>query len=508
MSTTPVVIGIDCSTTGSKAVAFTADGTAFAESRRRYGRTSRHAGWQEQEAHDWWHATQHALRDLVDAIDDRGGEPVALGITHQRETFVCLDPDDRPVRPAIMWLDTRAGEQIERLGSPDVHRLSGKPPSTTPSLYKLAWVAEHEPDVLDRTALVLDVHGYLVRRLTGERATSWACADPLSLVDMRTFSWSPRLLEMAGLDKDQLPALVPPGTVIGHIGKDAAELTGLPVDLPVVAGAGDGQCAGLGAAVLSQSSAYLNLGTGLTLGTHSAEYVHSRAFRTLASPIAGAYTVEALLSSGALSIGWTRDLLAATSSAPMAEEEFNALVRAAAPGADGLLYLPYLTSAESPHWDPAARGCFIGLTDGHGRAEVCRAVVEGLAYEERLTLELLQRTTRHSVEQLVVMGGASRSESLTQLIADVLELPVAVSAESETSALGAAMLAAAAVGMDGTTDLAQTATRMSRISTVREPDSELGARYRGTFAVYRELYPALRPVFPRLSGLRATRPKE
>ncbi|MPY78037.1 MAG: carbohydrate kinase [Actinophytocola sp.] len=503
-----VIIGVDCSTTGSKAVAFTPDGSAIAESRRGFSRSTPYPGWQEQHPDDWWHATTQALSELVTTLGEQGAEPVALGLTHQRETFVCLDEHDQPVRPAILWLDTRARAQIDRLGSAEVHELSGKPPSTTPSLYKLAWVAEHEPEVIDRTALVLDVHGYLVRRLTGARATSWACADPLSLLDMRTFSWSPRLLAMAGLAEEQLPVLTAPGTVIGRVSKDAAEATGLPTDLPVVAGAGDGQCAGLGAAVLDQHHAYLNLGTGLTLGTHAADYVHSRAFRTLASPIAGAYTIEALLSSGVLSIAWVRDLLAASDGTPMPEDEFSALATSAAPGADGLLYLPYLTSAESPHWDAAARGCFIGMTDSHSRAEICRAVLEGLAYEERLTLELLEDATGQQVERLVVMGGASRSDALTQLLADVLERPIAISAEPETTALGAAMLAASAAGIDGVSDLTEIATRMSRVSAVREPDTAAHQRYRDTFAVYRDVYPALKPVFPRLSALRSRTTEE
>jgi len=506
----PVVIGVDCSTTGSKAVAFAADGTAVAEARRRYPRHSPRPGWQEQDPEDWWDATRDALSELAAALTDRGAEPVAMSITHQRETFACLDRDGRALRPAIMWLDTRAGDQIGRIGSEEVHRISGKPPSTTPSLYKLAWLAEHEPEVLRRTALVVDVHGYLVRRLTGEPATSWACADPLSLLDMRTFTWSPDLLALSGLTEAQLPRLVPPGSVIGGLSKEVAADTGLPPDLPVVAGAGDGHCAGLGAAVDTGGTAYLNLGTGLTLGTHSNDYVFSRSFRTLASPVAGAYTVEALLSSGALSIAWFRDLISGPNPANGAREsQLEALAADVPPGARGLLYLPYLTSAESPYWDTAARACFIGLSDGHGTAEMYRAVLEGLAYEERLTLDLVEQATRRRIDRVVVMGGATRSKLFTQLLADVLERPIAISAEAETTALGAAMLAAAAVGLEGVSDVAETAGRMSRVAEVRAPDADVRGRYRDTCAVYRDVYPALKSLFPRLAALRdEQRPEE
>ncbi|WP_200834237.1 xylulokinase [Amycolatopsis alkalitolerans] len=499
-----VIIGIDCSTTGSKAVAFAEDGTGVAEARCPYGRSSPAPGWQEQNPDDWWTATHRALADLGAQLAARGAKPVALGITHQRETFACLDGSGAPLRPAIMWLDTRAGEQIARLGTPAVHEISGKPPSTTPSLYKLAWLAEHEPEALRRAATVIDVHGYLVLRLTGVRATSWACADPLTLIDMTTFDWSPRLLELAGLSAEQLPQLVAPGTVVGELSATAAAETGLPAGLPVVAGAGDGQCAGLGANVVSAGRAYLNLGTGLTLGAHHDSYVWSHAFRTLSSPIPGAYTVEALLSSGALSIAWFRDALSGLDPARGPREpRMEALAAQVPAGARGVLYLPYLTSAESPHWDSSARACFLGLSDQHGPAEMYRAVLEGLAYEEKLTLELMEQASGRRIDRIVAMGGSSRSAMFTQLLADTLERPVDVCAETETTALGAAILAAAAVGFAGEKDIRMVAERMSRVATTREPQEADRNRYRETYSVYRDVYPALRPLFPRLAGLRA-----
>ncbi|HYS34650.1 MAG TPA: FGGY family carbohydrate kinase [Pseudonocardiaceae bacterium] len=502
-----VIIGIDCSTTGSKAVAFAADGTGVAEARRRYDRSSPAPGWQEQDPDDWWTATRDALADLAAQLAARGARPVAMGITHQRESFACLDNSGAPLRPAILWLDTRAGEQIARLGTPVVHEISGKPPSTTPSLYKLAWLAEHEPETLRRAATVIDVHGYLVMRLTGARATSWACADPLTLVDMTTFEWSPQLLAMAGLSPEQLPRLVAPGTQIGELSATAAADTGLPVGLPIVAGAGDGQCAGLGANVVSADHAYLNLGTGLTLGTHSESYTWSRAFRTLSSPIPGAYTVEALLSSGALSIAWFRDALSGLDPRQGPREPRMEAMAARVPaGAGGVLYLPYLTSAESPHWDSSARACFLGLSDHHGRGEMYRAVLEGLAYEEKLTIELMEQATGRRIDRIVAMGGSSRSAMFTQLLADVLERPIDISAEPETSALGAAILVAAAVEFDGETDIRRVAKQMSRTAATRQPREANQDRYRETYSVYRDVYPALRPLFPRLAALRGDSP--
>lgn len=496
----PVVIAVDSSTTATKAVAVNSSGTVVAEGRSPHDRRSPQPGWQEQDAPQWWTATSEALRQVMGAIEGLA-VPQALCITHQRESFVCLDEQGEPVRPAVLWLDTRAGEQIARLGGDEVHSLSGKPASTTPSLYKLVWLAEHEPDVLKRTSLVMDAHGYLVQKLTGEAATSWASADPLSLLDMTSFFWSPRLLDLVGLSPDQLPRLAAPGSLIGTVSGDAASATGLPVGLPVVAGAGDGQSAGLGAGVLSPGRAYLNLGTGLTLGVHSDSYAWSRAFRTLSSPVAGAYTLEALLSSGALSIAWFRDEVSGLprDGAEAALEQLAASVPA---GARGLLFMPYLTSAETPHWDALARGAFVGLSDRHGHAEMYRAVLEGLAYEERNVLSRIEEATGTPVREVVALGGAARSPLFTQLLADVLERPVLLSDEVETTALGAAILAAAHVGLDGITGIEDAVARMSGASVVREPNEDHRATYRSAAQAHAALYPALRDVFPLLAPLR------
>jgi xylulokinase len=501
MASSPVVVGVDCSTTATKAVAFRADGTSVGQARRAYPLQSPRPGWQEQDPRHWWTATAGALRELTADLAHQEVVVAALAVTHQRETFACLDAAGEAVRPGILWLDTRAGEQIARLGTPEVHALSGKPPSTTPSLYKLAWLADNEPEVLARTDLVVDVGGYLVLQLTGERLTSWAGADPMSLVDLRTLAWSPRLISDAGLTAAQLPGLVPPGTVIGTVHAAAAQATGLPLGLPVVAGAGDGQCAGLGAGVVGPNVAYLNLGTALTLGIHSDTYRHSLAYRTLASPIAGGYTLEALLAAGALSIRWFRDILGAAGGG-VGEVELEGMADAVPAGARGLLFLPYLTSAETPHWDADARACFVGLSVGHGLPEMYRAVLEGLAYEERLSLDLIEAETGIRIERVRALGGAARSDLLTQTLADVLGRPVDLCDELEATALGAAILAMAAVTDESPVAVA---ARMTSSSTTRQPGPNAASLQLG-YTAYRRLYPALREVFPLLAALRGDPP--
>ncbi len=503
MSDSPVILALDSSTTATKAIAFDLDGHAVAEARRDYPRNTPRPGWQEQDATDWWRAAAEAIREVTGKLEGSGREVLSLCMTHQRESFVLLDEHDAPIRPAVLWLDTRAADQIARFGNDQVHALSGKPPSTTPSLYKLIWLAEHEPQAMRAARRVVEVHAYLTHELTGQWVTSWATADPMAVLDMSSFEYSEELLALAGLGLDQMAELRPPGSVMATVTDDVADSLGLPRDLPVVAGAGDGQSAGLGANVTTASRAYLSLGTSMTMGIHSEQYLYSRAFRTLSSPIAGSYTLEALLSSGGLCIAWFRDRLSGMDPAdgPI-EPRLEELAAGVPAGARGVQFLPYLTSAETPYWDANARGSFVGFSDTHGVPELYRALLEGLALEERVSLKRVEKATGTPVERLVVMGGGTKSPLFNQILADALQRPIDVCAETETTCLGAAILGAAAVGAGGVTDVKETAARMSRVSHTVAPQPHLKKLYKKAAKAHAALYPALRKVFPVIAELR------
>jgi xylulokinase len=497
------VLALDCSTTAAKAVAFDPEGRAIATGRAKLSRSSPQPGWGEQHADSWWKAASTALRDVTEQLASMGMDaPAGLSITHQRETFVCLDADDREVRPGILWLDTRAHKQIAAFGSPDLHRISGKPPGTTPSIYKLLWLKENEPEAYARTAKVFDVGGYLVYRLTDEFATSAASADPLSMLDMATLTWSEELLTMAGLTLAQVPRIVAPGTVIGRVTAAASASTGLPVGLPIVAGAGDGQAAGLGAAVVATGNAYLSLGTSLTLGVHSPAYRTSNAYRTLSSPVAGNYTFEGLVASGALSIAWFREHIAQLEDTPSADASLGELAAGVPAGSRGLLFLPYLTSAETPYWDAAARGAFVGLGDYHGLGDMARAIFEGLGLEIRLLVEAIEAETDTPIKRLTAMGGASQSDVLMQILADILQRDIRIAAETETVALGAGILAAFGVGFEGQTNIDVIAERMTDVARVYSPSVDMDETYTALYGVYKTLYPNLKDAFAGLSRFR------
>jgi xylulokinase len=484
------VIGIDSSTTATKAVVWDRDGRAVAEGRSEFALALPRPGWHEQDPEDWWRSCVAAVTQALESVS--GSEIEALCITHQRETFACIDEQGRPVRPAIVWMDVRATDQVAALGSEEIHRLTGKPPDTTPALYKLLWLREHEPDTLERARWVVDVHAFVVHRLTGVWRTTTACADPLGLIDMHRGDWSDDLLARVGLTRERVPELVAPGEVIGGLSPAAAERLGLAAGLPVVGGAGDGQCAGLGANATKPGHAYINLGTAIVAGTISERYAWHRAFRTLTGAVPGTYLFETLLQGGTYTINWFLERIAVMDAASLGLglRDVDVLETAAArlgPGAEGLLLVPYLASAQTPYWDPAARGILFGLAGHHGRQHIFRAILEGIAFEQRLAFDEMEPQLDQPIELLLTTGGGSRSALWRQIVADVTGKTVVACREAETTSLGAGMQAAAAVGWYGS--VREAAEAMSGVGGEHTPDATTATRYDELFAVYREIYP-------------------
>jgi xylulokinase len=480
LSPVPYVIGIDSSTTATKAVVWDRDGRAISEGRSEFPLTMPRPGWHEQDPEDWWRSTCVAVALAMRTVDASGVE--AICVTHQRETFACLDEDGRPVRPAIVWMDVRATAQVEALGSDDVHRTTGKPADTTPALYKLLWLREHEPESLERTRWVVDVHAFLVHRLTGSWRTTTACADPLGVLDIQRLDWSDDLLARVGLAREHMPTLVGPGEVIGELAPTVAEELGVRAGVPVVGGAGDGQAAGLGANATGRGSAYLNLGTAVVAGTMSARYRWDRAFRTLVGAVPGTYAMETLLQGGTYTVNWFRERIAAQD-----VEQLEAAAARVAPGADGLLLVPYWASAQTPYWDPAARGILFGLAGHHGKEHMFRSLMEGIAFEQRLAFEAMQARLDDPIETLLATGGGSRSALWRQIVADVTRKRVVACRASETTSLGAGILAAAAVGWHGS--LRDAAQAMTGQGAEHHPTEATAAHYDELFAIYREIYP-------------------
>ena len=499
-----LVIGVDCSTTAAKAVVWGSDGTPLSSARIPYDLSQPRPGWGEQNAEDWWSALSGAVRRAAQTVD--ASRIAAICVTHQRESFVCLDEDGQPLRPAMLWLDGRAVDEVDEFGTAEVHRITGKPPNPTPGWYKLLWLARHEPETLARVGRVVDLHGFVVQRLTGRWQTSIASADPLGLVDLSTGEYDAGLLAACGLSTEHMADLVAPGTVVGPLLDDVADRLGLARGTMVVAGAGDGQAAQLGTGITDPGTAFVNLGSGIVSGTVSRDYSYAREYRTLFAATPGSFSLETFMGGGTFNLTWFVERFSAVDPRALgldvsAESILETAASQLPPGAEGLMVLPYWTGALTPYWDHDAKGVILGLTGIHGKSHVYRALLEGIAFEQRFLTEGLDAVLDDPIERLIVLGGGSRSQVWCQIIADVLRRPVEVVREPESTCLGAGMLAAAAMGIHGS--VPEAAHAMSGISRRHEPHPVTSAAYDRLFGVYRDIYPSLAPIFGRLAAASA-----
>jgi len=497
-----LVIGIDSSTTAAKAIAWTSDGRAMAEGRASINLANPRPGWFEQEVDDWWTACAASLQQVTSLIDP--ARVAAIAISNQRETFAQFDGQGRPLRPGTTWLDERAAQQVpelnSELGEGTIHRICGKPPDMTPCLYRCRWFQRHMPDIWSKTVTTSEVHGFLVHKLTGEWATSIASADPMGLIDLARMDWSDKLLATVGLDRSKLPCLVRPGHRIGTVSQQAAGETGLRPGTHVVAGGGDGQCAGTGVNVFAPARAYINLGTAVVSGSYAKTYAHDRAFRTLVAVGDGGYIYESCIRTGTFLVNWIMQELFAVppgeTSAMLSKLEAEA---AAIPvGSGGLVVVPYWSACMTPWWDSNARGVIAGLTSSHRRGHVYRAMLEGLALEQTISSNSIAAASS-PIDEFVAIGGGASSDLWCQILADCTGRAVHRSATVEASSLGAAIAAAAGAGWyDGIEGAA--AVMASKPVKTFLPEPAAHARYQELLAIYKDLWPAMNDWNARLAA--------
>jgi len=487
------LIGIDASTSAVKAVAFDANGSELAKSRVPIATMHPFPDQDEQDPTEWASALDSALEKLARQLDLSAVAAIAL--THQRETFVLVDPRNDALCNAVVWSDRRAAAEVQTFGSAELHQKSGKPADLTPSFYKLLWFKANRPTLLARAHKMLDVGGYLLHHLTGRYVTSWASADGSGLINPLTSDWHPELVELAGLRFDQLAELVPPGTVVGSVDTARARRLGLPDGVAIVATAGDGQCASLGTGMKAEDEMYLNVGTAIVAGRSGSIFTTDRGFRTLCDVRPGTYLYETLQNSGTYMISWFlkefgQSTEATNEASP--EEILSRQAEAVGPGANGLICVPYWNAAQSPYWDPSARGITIGWTGTHTKAHFYRAILEGIAFELRLAIESMQAATGVVTRTLVATGGGMQSALWRSIFADITGCRL-VTIDKEITALGAAILGAAAIGLHGNKRIDDALGAMTQRGPEKtEPSATSMKAYENLYHSYIRVYPALR----------------
>jgi xylulokinase len=506
-TSSPLVIAVDSSTTSSKAIIVDPEGNVLALGKEEIPLRSPQSGFAEHNPEHWWSSTNGAVTSAVSQLSDADKQRItAMGVTHQRETFAPFSEDGTPLRDGILWMDIRAADQIAKYGSKDIWALSGKPPDVTPGIYKMAWVKENQPGLLEKADRVTNVHAFLVFKLLGEWKDSVATADSLGLFDIAKQQYDPKLLEIAGIREDQTVELHKPGEVIGTIKKDVVEGWGLSQEITLVAGLGDGQAAGIGAASVDQQTLYMNLGTAVVAGVLAEDYAFGPAYRTLAAGIPDHYVLEVLQNSGAFLPTWYRTAFGDPKLGGRPDPELERIAAERAPGAGGLVTMPYWNAVQSPYWDPIARGAVVGWRGSHGRGSMYRSILEAIGLEMARSLAGMEEATGTKVTTVRAMGGGVRSPLWRQIMADTSGLPITACLEDEISALGAGVLAMASTGVHGDTSIRTAANEMARFGDVVEPNEELHEVYQELGEIQGELYSALKSSTDKLQAFARKHP--
>jgi xylulokinase len=490
------VIGIDVSTTATKAILVDEVGAVRGVAAEAYAFDVPHPLWSEQDPSLWWNAAQTAIRSLLTSATVSGSEVAAIGLTGQMHGAVLLDASDEILRPAILWNDQRTAAECdlirERVGRERLIRITGNDALTGFTAPKLVWVREHEPEVWQRIRHLLLPKDYVRLHLTGEYAVDVADGAGTLLFDLAARTWSADVVQALDLDMAWLPTTYEGPQVTGEISQAAAEVTGLASGTPVVAGAGDQAASAVGVGVLSPGAVALSLGTSgvVFAATSTPLFEPEGRVHAFCHAVPGRWHLMSVMLSAAGSLRWFRDIIAPDLGYPELIEPATNVP----PGSGGLVFLPYLTGERSPHADPLARGAFIGLTLAHDRRYLTRAVLEGVAFGLRDGLDLMLGAGTAPPAQIRVSGGGTASPLWRQILADVLETEIATVSTVEGAAFGAALLAAVGAGWYPDVDAACQAS--ITVSPSAEPGPSVPA-YREAHAVYRELYPALAPTFHR-----------
>jgi xylulokinase len=473
------LVGIDVGTTGVKAVAISPTGEVLAKAEEGYPLSTPKPGWSEQDPEDWWRATERALAAL-------GQSRIAgVGLSGQMHGLVCLDRDERVLRPAILWNDQRTAAECteieERVGLERLIALTGNRALTGFTAPKLLWVRRHEPDVYARLEHILLPKDYVRLKLTGERAIDVADASGTLLFDVAARRWSSDVLDALELDPAWLPVALESPEVSGRT----------PEGIPVAAGAGDQAAGALGVGVDRPGPLSVQIGTsGVVFAALPAFQADPEArVHAFCHAVPGAWHAMGVMLSAAGSLAWLRD-----AAAPGVE--YTALTAEAErwqPGVEGLAFLPYLAGERTPHADPNARGAFVGLQLRHDRGALTRAVLEGVAYGLRDSLELV-RALGVRPETGRALGGGARSDLWLRIVASVLDLPLERVAVEEGAAYGAALLGGVAGGVFPDVHEATAACVCARDCI--EPDPSWQDAYGAGYERFRGLYPALRPFTP------------
>jgi xylulokinase len=497
------LLGIDVGTSGSRALIVDETGSVVASATVEHAPfASPRTGWAEQDPRDWWRASAQAVSGVLAQPNISAGEIACIGFSGQMHGAVLLDERGEVLRPALIWCDQRTDAQCsaitELVGAARLIELTSNPAITGLTLPKLLWVREHEPETWSRVRSVLLPKDYVRFRLTGERATDVADASGTLVFDVAGRRWSDSMLDAVEIDKACLPTVFESPEITGRVSVDGAAATGLREGTPVVAGAGDQAAGAVGMGIVRPGAVSATIGTSgvVFAATDRPALDPAGRVHSFCHAVPGRWHVMGVTQAAGLSLRWFRDRFGVADPANLKEDRdpYDLLCEEAAsapPGSDGLLWAPYLMGERTPHLDPHARAALVGLTAGHTRAHIVRAILEGVAFSLRDTLTIFEEMNV-PVETIRLGGGGARAHVWRQIQADVYGRAVELVAAEEGAAYGAALLAGVGGGVWPSVD--EACAQWVRIAARVDPDPAAVELMNTRYAAFRRVYPALRQV--------------
>jgi xylulokinase len=493
-------LGIDVSTTATKALLIDTGGQVVAVASTEYPFETPQPLWSEQHPDLWWDGAQKSIRAVILKSGAAAQNIRAVGLTGQMHGLVLLDERGQVLRPAILWNDQRTQAQCdqihERLGRSRFISISGNVALTGFTAPKILWVAQNEPELYAKVRHILLPKDYVRYRLTGEFGMDKADGSGTVLFNLKERSWSPEILSALQIDPAWLPPTSEGSQFTGVISKFAAEATGLKAGTPVAAGGGDQAAQAVGVGAVEPGIVGLTVGTsGVVFATTPSALIEPEGrLHAFCHAVPGAWHFMGVMLSAAGSLQWYRDTLAAG----IPFEELSTEAASAPAGCEGLQFLPYLSGERTPHPDPQARGGFIGLTIRHNRSHLTRAVMEGVSFGLKDIFTLIQNSGLKEIQQVRASGGGTKSPLWRQILASVLDSELVTVNTTEGAAFGAALLAG--VGAGTWPDVRTACRETIQITGQTAPLAQEVDVYGQSYSVYRELYPALKPLYPEMSS--------
>ncbi len=494
-------LGIDTSTTSSKALLIDSRGEVIAVASSAHTLQTPKPLWSEQNPLEWWDAVSASIKSVLEKAGVSGDQIAAVGLTGQMHGLVLLDDAGNVLRPAILWNDQRTQSQCDeihrRIGKEKFIQITGNIALTGFTAPKILWVQENEPEIFAKAKHVLLPKDYIRLKLTGEYAMDKADGAGTVLFDLKARDWSDEVLNALGIDRAWMPRTFEGTEFTGHITAEAAALTGLKIGTPVAAGGGDQAAQAVGVGAVEPGIVGLTVGTsGVIFATTPTALIEPDGrLHAFCHAVPGMWHFMGVMLSAAGSLQWYRDTLAP-------DVSFDDLVNGAASapaGCEGLLFLPYLSGERTPYPDPLARGAFIGLTLRHTRAHMTRAVLEGVAFGLKDSFTLIQNAGLGKITQVRASGGGTKGALWRQILASVLEAELVTVNTSEGAAFGAALLAGAGAG--AWADVPTACKETVKLTGQTFPDESQVHVYRKMYPLYRELYPALTETYIKISKL-------